>query len=250
MLDDTIVEADETFEVTLSDPSPSTAIAASTRAGAGSIVNDDVANAAPTVTVQNPVTGATAVAVSTNVWATFSEPVTGVDSTTFTVRNPAGSTISAVLTLSGLSATLNPSANLAADTSYTVTLVGGPAAIRDATGTPLATVSWTFLTGPGPKVNVTSPVHGALKAARGANVTATFSEQVTGVDTATFTLRTSAGAAVPAALTQSGKRWILNPNVTLAANTHYTVTLTGGATAIRDLAGNPLVTTTWTFTTV
>jgi len=41
----------------------------------------------------------------------------------------------------------------------------------------------------------------------------------------------------------------LNPNATLAANTKYTVTLTGGPAAIRDAAGNPLATTTWSFTT-
>jgi len=41
----------------------------------------------------------------------------------------------------------------------------------------------------------------------------------------------------------------MNPNVNLVANTQYRVTLTGGAGAIRDLAGAPLATTTWTFTT-
>jgi hypothetical protein len=44
-------------------------------------------------------------------------------------------------------------------------------------------------------------------------------------------------------------QWILNPNATLAANTKFTVTLTGGAASIRDIAGNPLTTATWTFTT-
>jgi hypothetical protein len=41
----------------------------------------------------------------------------------------------------------------------------------------------------------------------------------------------------------------LNPSVTLAGNTVYRVTLTGGTTAVRDIAGNPLTTTSWTFTT-
>ena len=41
----------------------------------------------------------------------------------------------------------------------------------------------------------------------------------------------------------------INPNTTLAARTVYTATLTGGTTAIRDLAGNPLTTTRWSFTT-
>ena len=36
---------------------------------------------------------------------------------------------------------------------------------------------------------------------------------------------------------------------TLAAGARYTATLTGGDTAIRDLAGAPLATTSWSFTT-
>ena len=43
-------------------------------------------------------------------------------------------------------------------------------------------------------------------------------------------------------MTRNGttNQWILNPNPTLASRTTYTVTLTGGAAAIRDAAGNPL----------
>jgi len=44
-------------------------------------------------------------------------------------------------------------------------------------------------------------------------------------------------------------RAILNPNGNLGANTQYTVILTGGATQLRDLSGNPLVSVTRTFTT-
>ena len=41
----------------------------------------------------------------------------------------------------------------------------------------------------------------------------------------------------------------MNPNGNLARNTLYTLTLTGGACAIRDAADNPLATTTITFRT-
>ena len=41
----------------------------------------------------------------------------------------------------------------------------------------------------------------------------------------------------------------LDPTANLAVGTQYTATLTGGATAIRDAANNPLATVTWTFTT-
>jgi hypothetical protein len=35
----------------------------------------------------------------------------------------------------------------------------------------------------------------------------------------------------------------------MAANAQYRVTVTGGTGAVRDLAGNPVATRTWTFTT-
>ena len=41
----------------------------------------------------------------------------------------------------------------------------------------------------------------------------------------------------------------INPSATLAANVQYRVTITGGAAAVRDLAGNPVATRTWVFTT-
>jgi hypothetical protein len=41
----------------------------------------------------------------------------------------------------------------------------------------------------------------------------------------------------------------LDPSASLARGGRYTVTLTGGASAIRDRAGNPLTMTRWTFTT-
>lgn len=107
-----------------------------------------------------------------------------------------------------------------------------------------------------PTVTGRIPAVSATAVAMTANATATFSEPVTGLGPTTFTLRnaagtTATGAAVAAAVSRSGttNRWILDPGPTLAARTRYTVTLTGGTNAVRDLAGNPLVTIGWTFTT-
>ena len=63
--------------------------------------------------------------------------------------------------------------------------------------------------------------------------------------------RVSNNNTVVGAITLDGTGQVLtiNPTGRLRANTLYRVTLTGGAAAIRDLAGAPLVTTTWTFTT-
>lgn len=87
---------------------------------------------------------------------------------------------------------------------------------------------------------------------RTGNVTATFSEPVQGVSGTTFTLRnTATGAVVTAAVAQNGtsNQWIVDPDATLPASTQFTVTITGGNTGVKDVAGNPLATVTWKFTT-
>ena len=209
---------------------------------------------APAVTSVSPAGKATSVAAGTNVTATFSTSVQGVSAGTFVLRNAAGSSITAAVTYNDTTrtATLDPAATLAADTTYTATLMGGTSAIRDAAGTPLASTSWTFTTGPAPTVTSYSPGSNALLVRRNNNVSATFSEAVQGVGTTTFTLKNAAtGAVVAATVYRNGttNQWILDPQGTLSAKTRYTVTLTGGATGIRDAAGNPLAGLSWQFTT-
>ncbi|HET6240654.1 MAG TPA: Ig-like domain-containing protein, partial [Arthrobacter sp.] len=184
-----------------------------------------------------------------------------VSGTTFTLRTaPAtgtGTAVAGAVTYNATTrvATLNPAANLAADTRYTATLTGGAAAIRDAAGNTLATSTWSFTTGPAPTVTARSAAANATAVSRTANVTATFSEAVTGTSATTFTLRTApatgTGTAVAAVVTYNATTRVatLNPNATLAANTRFTATLTGGAAAIRDAGGNPIGTTSWSFTT-
>jgi subtilisin family serine protease len=210
---------------------------------------------APTVTGRTPGADSTAVAVGSNVTATFSAAVQGLSSSTFVLKNSAGAVITAAVVsynATTRTATLDPGSNLAADGTFTATLVGGTTAIRDGAGTPLATTSWTFLTGPAPKVAGFTPGSNALLVKRANNVTVTFSEAVQGVSTSTFTVRNAVtGAVVPAAVFRNGStnQWILDPQVTLSAKTKYTVTVMGGAAGVRDLAGNQLATTTWQFTT-
>ena len=103
-----------------------------------------------------------------------------------------------------------------------------------------------------PTVTV-APAAGATGVAVNANVTATFSENVTGVGAATFVLRNNAtNAQVLAIVSYNATTHVatLDPLLNLAQGTTYRATLTGGAAAIRDLANNALVTTTWTFQTL
>ncbi|MCO4251637.1 S8 family serine peptidase [Pseudarthrobacter raffinosi] len=209
---------------------------------------------APTVTAKSPAAQSTAVPVASNVTATFSKAVQGVGAGTFVLRNAAGTAIPATVSYDATTktATLDPSANLAADVTFTATLVGGATAIRDTAGTPLASTSWTFTTGPAPTVTGFTPGSNSLLVRRNNNLSVTFSEPVQGVSTATFTVKNAAtGALVPAAVFRNGttNQWILDPQNTLAAKTKYMVTVSGGGTSIRDLAGNQLATKTWQFTT-
>ncbi|HJV99470.1 MAG TPA: S8 family serine peptidase [Arthrobacter sp.] len=210
--------------------------------------------AAPTVTAKSPGANSTAVPVGTNVSATFSAAVQGVGSGTFVLRNAAGAVVPAPVTYNATTrtATLDPASNLAVDSAFTATLVGGATAIRDAAGTPLATTSWTFVTGPAPTVTGFTPGSNDILVRRSNNVSVTFSEAVQGVTTATFTVKNAAtGAVVAATVVRNGttNQWILDPQAALSAKTKYTVTVSGGATAVRDLAGNLLATRTWQFTT-
>ena len=201
-----------------------------------------------------PGANAIAVAVGTNVAATFSTAVQGVGTATFILRNAAGGTIPAAVSYNATTrtATLDPATSLAVDGTFTATLVGGSTAIRDAAGTPLASTSWTFVTGPAPTVTGTTPRSNATLVRRGNDISATFSEQVEGVNGTTFTLKNAAtGAVVSATVFRNGttNQWVLDPQTSLAAKTKYTVAVTGGAGGIRDLAGNQLATWTWQFTT-
>jgi hypothetical protein len=221
---------------------------------------------APVVSARTPAVNATNVVTNTNVTATFSLNVAGVTGTTFTLRRVSNNTlVAAGVTYNATTrtATLNPNANLVAGVQYRATLTGGAAAIRVApNGTPLTTTSWTFTTdGTAPTVftgagTLTNPLAGATGFSRTANVVTEFSEPMVlgGITATTVRLqRVSTGAIVTAVVTSANlngrTRAILNPGVTLVANAQYRVLLTGGATALRDLSGNPLATQNRTFTT-
>ncbi len=213
----------------------------------------------PQITNRVPAAGATGVAVNTNVDAFFDQAMVAGGFTTATVRltNPAGAQIAATVNYNATlrRVRLNPAANLAQNTTYTVTLTGGPTAIRSALGVPLTTTSWTFTTvNPAavvPTVTARVPGINAVGVGRGSNVRVTFSQAVQGVTGSTFVLtNATTGAVIPGVITQpTATAWLFNPTGRLAANTRFTVTLTGGAAAIRSLSNVPLVSESWSFTT-
>jgi hypothetical protein len=116
---------------------------------------------------------------------------------------------------------------------------------------------WSFTTvvdNTAPTVTTTSPAAGATGVSRTANITATFSEAMNPatISTSTFVLRDASNNVIPAAVTINGANTVatLNPTPTLATLTTFTVTVLGGATGVKDQAGNALaVDRVWSFTT-
>ncbi|MCO4238409.1 Ig-like domain-containing protein [Pseudarthrobacter sp. MDT3-28] len=107
---------------------------------------------APTVTGTSPTDGATGVAAAANVTGSFSEAMDAstVTSNTFTLKTGT-TTVPAAVTYSsaGNVATLNPTADLTANTTYTATIKGGSSGVKDVAGNALATdKTWTFTTAP------------------------------------------------------------------------------------------------------
>ena len=211
----------------------------------------------PTITTTTPASGATGVAIGTATTrtamkATFSEAVTGVSGTSFTLKQ--GTTaVAATVTYDATTrvATLTPAAALAADKTYTLAL---SSTIKDTAGNPITAKTWNFITGPRPTVTTKTPAAAATGVGRTANVTATFSEAVTGIPataaaSGNFTIKqTSTGTAFTSVASYNATTRVatLNPTGTLLANTQYTVTLGSG---VKDVAGNTLTALSWTFTT-
>jgi hypothetical protein len=102
--------------------------------------------AGPSVTSRTPGPNATGFARSGNITVGFSEPVTGISTSSVRLVTAAGKTVAAKVTYDAAKrvVTLNPNANLAANTTYTVRLAN---TIKDATGNALPATSWKFRTG-------------------------------------------------------------------------------------------------------
>lgn len=95
---------------------------------------------APTVLRQDPAPGAI-LGIAGRIAVTFSEPVTGVDGTSFELSDAAGAVVDAEVTLDpgGRVATLTPAGGLTVAVGYRVTLTG---AIHDEAGNQLGPTTW------------------------------------------------------------------------------------------------------------
>jgi hypothetical protein len=106
-----------------------------------------------------------------------------------------------------------------------------------------------------PTVTAISPASGATGVAPTTTVTATFSEAMNAstITTSTFVLRDSSNVVVPAAVTYNATTFVatLTPNAALAQGVTYTATISGGASGVKDSAGNAMAANkVWSFTTI
>ena len=213
----------------------------------------------PTVTSVSPTSGATGVSASAVVIGNFSEAISSasVTSSTFQLRNPANTLITASVSTSGSQITLDPSASLASSTIYTATITGGASGVKDLAGNALASnFSWSFTTAAvdntPPTVSSVVPASGATGISTGTAVIANFSESVNAstVTGSTYQLRDASNNLIAASVSTSGSQITLTPSSSLAASATYTATITGGASGVKDLAGNALANNfSWSFTT-
>lgn len=184
--------------------------------------------------------------VQTNVTAWFDEALdpTTVNASTVSLAK-AGSTtqIPAAVSYDGpliidysqrerRTAVLNPNADLEYDTTYNVTIEGGPSGVKDRAGNPLAVdKTWSFTTYPppdtqAPTVSLTAPADGATVSGTAVTLSAdaTDDKGVAGVDFYVGAQKVGSDASAPYAVS-----W----NSTTVADGGYAVTARA-----RDAAGN------------
>jgi hypothetical protein len=203
---------------------------------------------APTVSSTTPANAATGVALNQKIAATFSEamdPLT-ITTATFTMAGPGATPVAGTVTYAGVTATFAPTSALAASTTFTATITTGA---KDLAGNALASnFVWTFTTGAAldttaPTVSSVNPADFAVGVCKNKTINATFSEAMDPltITTATFTLADSVGASVTGVVAYDALTLIatFDPVADLAADT-YTATIKGGASGVKDLAGNAL----------
>jgi len=225
-----------------------------------------IAASVPAVTVTVPADGATNVAITTKITATFNkdmDPAT-LTATSFTLVGPGATAIPGLVTYDAgaKTATFLPTTAtgvLLANAKYTATVTTGA---KDLAGKALAAnFVWTFTTAVDitpPTIVSVNPVDPSSTACLQKVINATFSKPMdpTTINSSpagtlgTFTIKqTIAGTNVPGIVAYDVPTRVatFTASSDFLANTNYTATIT---TAAKDLSGNALATNkAWTFTT-
>lgn len=219
----------------------------------GSDVADSVA---PYVLgTMTPQPDAAGVDPDTTISVTFSEAVVGVGASTFTLKKTgSAAAVDAKIVYSESThvATLAPKDSLDQNAVYTVELT---TSIKDNSGNSLIYRSWSFTTADNTKPTVIAKIPGLEgNVATGSTVYVKFSESVqplTVTDNASFLVQDVTGVIAQnvtgsIVYSASDHSAVFTPSSPFAYSSTYKVTISG----IKDIAGNSIVTTSWTFTTL
>ena len=248
-----------------------TLLLAACGSGMDPILGAPVVGTQPTVSSTSPAASSpavTGVAASTDVSATFSQPMTATTvASSFTLACPAAAPVTATVSYDATSqtATLTPASALPANAVCQATI---STAATNASGIALlAPFTWTFSTAAStdvtrPTVTVTLPANAASGVPTNTRITAAFSEAMaaSSVSAATFQVTdTTLGTPVPGTVTYTAasNTATFTPNtLPLAGGDLFTARITAAATDLagNGLAGNPAALPAasdyvWTFTT-
>jgi hypothetical protein len=220
----------------------------------------------PFVINTTPINGASNTLVNTTVLIEMSEQIdiTTVTSSTVIISPSVAATRSLTGATSNI-INLNPDADLANSTTYTITVKGGTIGVKDIIGNPLSSdhiFSFSTIaaadTTP-PTILSKTPDSGATGVSRSANIVITFSEpmmasRVTDSEIDLWQTSVGSGTMIPRTVILSGDGTVatVNPNSDLAGSTQYTCRVRGGtAPSVADLAGNTMADpdVQWDFTT-
>ena len=207
-------------------------------------------NTLPYVTLSNPASNGTGVALNSGVAITFSEEMDPLKMTSanFTLTQ-GGNAVAGSVSYIKTSATFTPAAMLLANTEYTATisknvtdLAGNALAGNQGILTPSDYV-WRFTTGSAidstaPTVSLTNPLNGASNVGQNKSINATFDKimAAASINSATFTLK-QGQIPVAGSVSYAGNTASFVPSASLTAGAQYTATISKNVT---DLAGNRL----------
>jgi hypothetical protein len=204
----------------------------------------------PTIAPVTPVDG-THVPANSPISAHFSEVVTGLSSTTFTLTGPGGVAVAGTVTFDPaiLTGFFTPTVNLDENNvQYTATIVGGATGVTDLAGNPIVpspafppNFEWSFLAVPPdltpPTVVSITPGDGAQQVDPLKLIAITFSEPMehATLNETNITVKTLSSAVTGSvSYDDATKTATFTPVTPLAYGIPYTITVTTGVT---DIAG-------------
>lgn len=193
-------------------------------------------NTAPEIVRRAPDQNATNIARTTLIEIDFSEPVSFTTfNTAFALEDDGTPVPVTVTTDDDVHFSVQPTTSLAANTIYSVTLIG----VADGAGNIMNDTQWGFKTtgtndNTGPTLVSTVPTNNATNVATSSTISMTFSEPI---DSTSFVpVVDPAIGGAPPVWSNGGRTATFTPEGSLSTDTQYTITLVPGTVA--DQSGN------------